>query len=122
MKIAELYGKIGADYQDVQSRLGDDRIIERFIERFAQDKTFARLKTAFDANDEKEIYNEICAFLEVCRSLSLCILEETASVLMEAYRPENAQSRSEFHVADLFDTLSEQYFRTVSAIEKELGK
>lgn len=45
-------------------------------------------------------------------------LEETAGVIMEAYRPENTESREGVHVADLFDTLFEQYSSTITAIEK----
>lgn len=121
MTMAELYSKIGANYCEVRSRLGNDRIIERFIRRFAEEKTFDRLKEAYESNDEKEIYNEICTFVEVCKSLSLSKLEETAGVIMEAYRPENAGSRDKFHVADLFDTLFEQYLCTIAEIEKAIS-
>lgn len=119
MTMEELYYKIGGNYREVQTRLGNDKMIERFIKRFTQEKTIEQLKEAYDANDEKEIYNKICTFVEVCRSLSLSRMEETAVVIMEAYRPENAGSRDKFHVADLFDTLYEQYFNTITEIEKE---
>lgn len=120
MTIAELYIKIGGNYREVLSRLGNDRIIERFIRRFAEEKTFDRLQEAYTSNDEKKIFNEICTFVEVCRSLSLSRLEETAGVIMEAYRPENAGSRDKFHVADLFDTLFEQYSVTITVIEEAM--
>ena len=100
------------------SRLGNDKIIDRFIRRFAEEKTFDHLKEAYESNNEKEILKQICTFIEVCRSLSLSRLEETAGVIMEAYRPENTESRDQFHVADLFDTLFEQYSSTITAIEK----
>ena len=121
MNMVELYSIIGANYQEVQLRLGNERIIERFIRRFADDKTFERLKTAYDAKDEMEIYNEACAFVEVCRNLSLSRLEETAGVIMEAYRPENSGSREEFHVEDLFDTLTEQYQRVMDGIQRSVN-
>ena len=118
MNMAELYSKIGANYQEVQLRLGNERIIEHFIRRFVEDKTFERLKTAHDAEDEMAIYDAACTFVEVCRNLALCKLEETAGVIMEAYRPENSGSRAEFHVEDLFDTLAEQYHSTMDEIKK----
>ena len=76
------------------------------------------MKEAYESNNEKEILKQICTFIEVCRSLSLSRLEETAGVIMEAYRPENTESRDQFHVADLFDTLFEQYSSKITAIEK----
>lgn len=79
------------------------------------------MKAAYDANDEKEIYHKICAFVEVCRSLSLSKLEESASVIMDAYQPENAGSRDAFHIADLFDTLCEQYLCTITEIERAIS-
>ena len=45
-------------------------------------------------------------------------LEETAGVIMEVYRPDHTESREGVHVADLFDTLFEQYSSTITAIEK----
>lgn len=121
MTMAELYSKIGGDYHEVRARLGNDKMIERFLSRFAQEKTFEHLKSAYEANDEKEIYEEICTFVEVCKSLSLRRLEETAGVILEAYRPENVGSRDIFHVSDLFDTLSEQYLSTITEIEKAIS-
>ena len=47
---------------------------------------------------------------------------ETAGVILEAYRPENAESRDQFHVADLFDTLFEQYSVTISVIEEAMDR
>lgn len=121
MNMMELYRMIGADYQEVQSRLGNEKIIERFIRRFSEDKTFERLLAAYDAGDAEAVYDEVCTFVEVCRSLSLSKLAETAGVIMEAYRPENSDSREQFHVADLFDTLAEQYHTTMDAIRKTMN-
>ena len=82
---------------------------------------FKRLKIAYDTNDNAAIYHLTCTFVEVCRSLSLSKLEETASVIMEAYRPENSGSREVFHVEDLFDTLTEQYNSTIDEIRKSMN-
>lgn len=120
MSMFELYNKIGADYQVAQSRLGNEKIIERFIKRFVEDKTFESLKAAYASDDEAVIYQEICTFMEVCGSLSLNRLAETAGVIMDAYRPENTSIRDAFHVADLFDTLFEQYDSTLAEMKKAL--
>lgn len=38
MTIEELYNKIGGNYREVQSRLGNDKMIERFFKQFTQEK------------------------------------------------------------------------------------
>lgn len=119
MTMSELYNKIGADYRDVQQRLGSDMVIERFIRRFAGDSTYYRLKEAYDSGDEIAVYNEACAFAEVCGSLSLDKLTETLRVIIEAYRSD-IEIRSEFHVNDLFETLSEQYHTVIAEIKNAI--
>ena len=116
----ELYTRIGADYTDARQRFGSEKTIERFIRRFVEDRTFENLKSAYDSKDEKAIYYEICEFAEICGSLSLNRLSETAGVIMEAYRPANVLNRETFHVNDLFDTLFQQYYRTIEAIKETL--
>lgn len=118
MTMIGLYHKIGGDYQTAQLRLGNEKMIERFIRRFVDDKTFERLKSAYDANDEAAIYKEACDFVEICGSLSLNRLAETAGAIMAAYRPGNASNRDAFRVTDLFDVFFEQYYSTVVEIKR----
>lgn len=46
MKIRECYEQMGADYDNVLSRLGSDAIVERFARKFLEEKTFDNLKEA----------------------------------------------------------------------------
>ena len=120
MSMIELYTRVGANYQEVVQRLGQDRIIEHFIRRFVEDNTFESLMKAYEEGEEQEIYSKACIFAEICRNLSLSRLAETATVITEAYRPEHSANRRDFFVRDLFETLFDQYDATVKEIRMAL--
>ena len=46
MSIEDLYSSIGSDYEEVFSRLPSKQLIEKFIVRFIDDKSFERLNEA----------------------------------------------------------------------------
>ena len=53
MKIRECYEQMGADYDNVLSRLGSDAIVERFARKFLEEKTFDNLFTVSSELTEK---------------------------------------------------------------------
>lgn len=53
MTIKECYEQIGADYEDVRSRLRSDLLIRKFFLKFPDDKSFGQLKEALKSGDRE---------------------------------------------------------------------
>ena len=69
MKIRECYEQMGADYDNVLSRLGSDAIVERFARKFLEEKTFDNLKEAMEKRDAEEAFRAAHTLKGICLNL-----------------------------------------------------
>lgn len=59
MTIKECYEQIGADYEDVRSRLRSDLLIRKFFLKFPDDKSFGQLKEALKSGDREGAFRGV---------------------------------------------------------------
>ena len=52
MTLRELYDNVGGSYEDALSRLMSDSLIDRFIRKYPQDKSYTQLIEAAAENDK----------------------------------------------------------------------
>lgn len=115
MKIRECYEQMGADYDNVLSRLGSDAMVERFARKFLQEKTFDNLKEAMEKRDAEEAFRAAHTLKGICLNLGFDNLFTVSSELTEKLRPRTLEGSEE-----LLQKVQEQYDITVQAL-KNIG-
>ncbi len=115
MKIRECYEQMGADYDNVLSRLGSDAIVERFARKFLEEKTFDNLKEAMEKRDAEEAFRAAHTLKGICLNLGFDNLFTVSSELTEKLRPRTLEGSEE-----LLQKVQEQYDITVQAL-KNIG-
>lgn len=115
MKIRECYEQMGADYDNVLSRLGSDAMVERFALKFLQEKTFDNLKEAIEKKDAEEAFRAAHTLKGICLNLGFDNLFTVSSELTEKLRPRTLEGSEE-----LLQKVQEQYDITVQAL-KNIG-
>lgn len=115
--LREAYQSIGADYDDVLTRLmGSEDMVARFAGRFAGDPSYAQLTEALAAGDAETAFRAAHTLKGVAQNLSLVNLYEPASALTEALRGGSLEGADELAVP-----VAEQYEATVAALATALG-
>lgn len=112
MKIRECYEQMGADYDNVLSRLGSDAMVERFALKFLQEKTFDNLKVAIEKKDAEEAFRAAHTLKGICLNLGFDNLFTVSSELTEKLRPRTLEGSEE-----LLQKVQEQYDITVQALK-----
>ncbi len=113
MTLQECYAAIGGNYEDVAARLRSDRLVQKFILRFLEDKSYELFCTSMKEKNYEEAFRAAHTIKGVCQNLSFTRLLESSSAMSEALRhgwtPE----------ADaLISSLQEDYQMTVDVIQK----
>lgn len=112
MDLKEMYIEIGGSYEDVSSRLPSDALIQRFVLKFLDDKSYAQLCDAMN-NDAEEAFRAAHTLKGVCQNLGFERLGALASELTELLRG------GEFPTDNsVLTELKESYGKTITAIKK----
>lgn len=120
MNIEECYEKIGGDYADVRNRLPDIKLIERFIGRFLEDRSFDTLCLQIECGNREEAFKAAHSLKGVCANLSFSELLDSTSRLTEILRPENNSVSDE--AIEIFKEVQHDYEITADAIRRYLNQ
>lgn len=90
MNIKECYEKIGGDYADVSTRLPGLRLVEKFIGRFLEDKSFETLCRQIECGNREEAFRAAHTLKGICANLSFTRLFNSAARLTEELRPKTS--------------------------------
>ena len=116
MTIRECYEQMGANFDDVLSRLGNEAIIARFALKFLDDTSFQSLEEMLAKKDVKEAFRAAHTLKGVCLNLGFDNLFTVSSELTEVLRAETLEGTDE-----LFEKVKEQYAKTIEALQKMKG-
>ena len=117
MTIKECYEQMGADYEDVHSRLRSDLLIRKFFLKFPDDKSFGQLKAALESGDRENAFLEAHTLKGVAQNLGFTPLYEAAHRLTENLRPENGKAAFE-EIRAAFAGVNEAYDKIISTTEQ----
>lgn len=111
MTLQECYAAMGGDYDDVMSRLRSERLVQKFVLRFLEDKSYELLCSSMESGNYADAFRAAHTIKGVCQNLSFTMLGKSSSELSEAlrggYTPE----------ADALTLqVKEEYQQTVQAI------
>lgn len=114
MTVKECYEAMGANYDDVISRLRTDERVTRFLFRVLEDGSFKLLTDSLESKNIEEAFRAAHTLKGVCMNLSLTALYEPASRLTEALRGKTEYDES---FAPLYEAVKESYTRTMDCIK-----
>ena len=113
MTLQECYSALGGDYEDAINRLRSDKILQKFVFKFLDDKGYGMLLESMEAKDYEEACRAAHSIKGVCQNLSFTKLFESSRNLNDALR-----SGYSPEVPDLMAKVEEDYQQTVEAIRK----
>ena len=111
MTLQECYSAMGGDYDEVMGRLRSEKLVQKFVLQFLNDKSYELLCTSMESKNYEEAFRAAHTIKGVCQNLSFTTLGKSSSALSEAlrhgYTPE----------ADgLAEQVKAEYQQTVEAI------
>ena len=113
MTVQECYIAMGGNYEDVLARLRSERLVQKFILKFLDDKSYELLCRSLETGDYKEAFRAAHTIKGICQNLSFTRLQISSSALTEALRSGQIQEKDK-----LFKQVSEDYVVTEEAIRK----
>lgn len=116
MTVQELYDRIGGDYDAAKRILPMDKLIAKFVVKFLDDQSFAKLAAGWESKDPAGIFDGAHAIKGVCANLGLMRLSAQASALAEEYRPGNARTMDDAEVERRIGELTAEYEQALEGI------
>lgn len=86
MTLQECYAALGGDYDEVLGRLRSERMIQKFVLRFLEDKSYDLLCASMESGNYEEAFRAAHTIKGVCQNLGLTRLLNSSSQLSEALR------------------------------------
>lgn len=113
MNLKECYIKFGGDFDGVMGRLRREQLVEKFLFKFLDDKSFGMFETAMSNQNYDEALRAVHTLKGICQNLSFTELFESSSQITNALR-ENDYSKA----ADMASRLSDDYHQIIHAVEE----
>lgn len=86
MTIKEFYEAVGANFDTVIKRFGNEALVQRFMFKFPTDKSYDELQEALAANDAERAFRAAHTLKGVCLNLGFENLYQVSSELTEKLR------------------------------------
>lgn len=86
MTLQECYAALGGDYDEVLGRLRSERMVQKFVLRFLEDKSYELLCSSMESGNYEEAFRAAHTIKGVCQNLSFNRLGACSSALSEALR------------------------------------
>ena len=113
MTLKECYSRLGGDYDEVIARLRSERLVQKFVLKFLDDRSFETLEAAMDGHDLETAFRAAHTIKGMCQNLSFTKLGKSSDELTEALR--NGWGES---APALFETVRADYGQTAGAISE----
>ena len=116
MTLQACYSALGGSYEEVISRLRSERLVQKFVLKFLDDKSIELLRTSMAEENYEEAFRAAHTIKGICQNLSFTRLYESSSALSEAlrvgFRPE---------APALAQQVEQDYEETAAAIREFQG-
>lgn len=112
MTLEKCYEVMGADYGDVINRLRSERLVQKFVIKFLDDKSYELLCTSLENGNHEEAFRASHTIKGMCQNLGFTELMKSSSALTEALR--NGPNPE---AAGLLEQVKADYAKTADAIK-----
>ena len=86
MNLQECYAALGGNYTEVCGRLHSERLVQKFVLKFLDDKSYELLCVSMAEKDYGEAFRAAHTIKGVCQNLGFTKLLESSSLLSDALR------------------------------------
>ena len=119
MTLKDCYAALGGDYEDVMGRLRSERLVQKFVLKFLDDKSYENLCCAMETGQQEEAFRAAHTIKGMCQNLSFTKLGESSERITERLRGGDLAGAQ-----PLLEGVQQDYARAVEAIrafQAELG-
>ena len=113
MTLKECYESFGGDFESVLGRLQREQLVERFVYKFLDDKSFCLFISSMENKDYAEALRAVHTLKGICQNLSFVRLYESSSLATSALKENDYQKAS-----GIILRLSDDYNQVVNAIRE----
>lgn len=113
MTLRDCYVKLNGDYDEVLSRLRSERLVQKFVLKFLDDRSYNTLVEAVAERDRETAFRAAHTIKGMCQNLSFTRLGGSADKLTEALR-----NSWESNAGELFEQVRADYDLTAGAIRE----
>lgn len=111
MTLKECYASFGGDFDSVLGRLQREQLVEKFVYKFLDDKSFCLFITSMKNRDYTEALRAVHTLKGICQNLSFTKLYESSCFATKALKENDYQK-----AAASIPQLSEDYHQIINAI------
>lgn len=112
MTVKECYELMGGKYENVLERLSSEKLIEKFLKKFVDDKSYSDITRYLEAGEKENAFCAAHTLKRVCLNLGLDKLYESAVEVTEALRGGKNETTPE-----MLERLKSDYELTINAIK-----
>ncbi|MDD6616593.1 MAG: Hpt domain-containing protein [Lachnospiraceae bacterium] len=120
MTIQECYRRLGGNYEEVEGRLMNLRLIQRFIGKFLQDDSFATLCNSMEEKNLEVAFRASHTLKGVCQNLGFTTLFHSSEALTDLLRHEKEKIPEQAYT--LLEDVKRDYADTVAVIQEYLSE
>lgn len=113
MTLQECYQNLDGNFDDVIGRLRSERLVQKFVLKFTEDKSYELLLNSLAEKNAQEAFRAAHTIKGMCQNLSFTRLEKSSTALTELLRGGDLNVD-----AALLERVKEDYALTVKAIEQ----
>ena len=114
MTLKECYIALSGNFDEALSRLMNERLMEKFLQKFLLDPSFSEIKDAFEIKDGEKAFRGAHTLKGVSANLAFTILSTSSSLLTEALRNTNGVIPEEAN--ELYKSVEEDYNLAINTI------
>lgn len=100
MTVQECYEAMNGNYKEAQGRLMKDELIQKFLFKFLDDKSFDRLCAAMDEKDYEQAFAEAHTLKGVSANMALTQLYQAAGKMTEDLRGGNCSENAQAYLEE----------------------
>lgn len=116
MNLKECYQAFGGDYEDTMKRMGMERLLQKFMLKFLDDKSFEELCSSMEQKKYEEAFRAAHTLKGLCLNLGFKTLAESSSSLTEALRSQQFEESDMVEIMKMLEQVKRDYEMTVSVI------
>ena len=114
MNLQECYQAFGGDYEDTMKRMGMERLLQKFMLKFLDDKSFEELCSSMEQKKYEEAFRAAHTLKGLCLNLGFKTLAESSSSLTEALRSQQFEESNLVEIMKMLEQVKRDYEMTVS--------
>ena len=114
MTLKECYIALSGNFDEALSRLMNERLMEKFLQKFLLDPSFSEIKDAFEIKDGEKAFRGAHTLKGVSANLAFTKLSASSSLLTETLRNTNGAIPEEAY--PLYQEVEKDYKKVIDTI------